>query len=101
MAGRQGSKRVGEVEAPPDLLEPNRDVSEAAAFRLGHGRPGTLSLSLSEGDEDPGVRERPGYRCVLAFFFVCVVCIGETALQLQKTRRPNNPIITTQPKKPV
>ena len=32
------------------------------AFALGHGRPGTLSLSLSENDDDPRVKGRPGYK---------------------------------------
>ena len=41
--------------------QPNPDISSSRAFQLGHGRPGTVSLSLSENDEDPGVKGRPGY----------------------------------------
>ena len=43
------------------FLQPNSDISSSRAFALGHTRPGTLSLSLTESDEDPGVRSRPGY----------------------------------------
>lgn len=42
--------------------QPNPELSDPAAFQLPHSRPGTLALSLSENDEEPGVRERPGYR---------------------------------------
>ena len=42
-------------------MQSNSDISSSRAFALGHSRPGTLSLSLSESDEDPGVRSRPGF----------------------------------------
>eukprot|EP00877_Chromochloris_zofingiensis_P002669 jgi/Chrzof1/12402/Cz06g33060.t1_CYP28 len=60
-AGRQGSKRLGEVEVPAGL-QPNTELSEATAFKLPHSRPGTVSLSLSENDEDPKLKDRSGYR---------------------------------------
>jgi peptidyl-prolyl cis-trans isomerase B (cyclophilin B) len=61
--GRQGSRRQGEVEPPKGLLGSNKDVSSAAALRVGAGdRPGTVALSLGEFDEDPAVRSRPGYQ---------------------------------------
>jgi peptidyl-prolyl cis-trans isomerase B (cyclophilin B) len=49
---------------PPHLsrLQSNRDLSSAAAFRIPHTRPGTVSLSLSENDEAPGMRDRAGYK---------------------------------------
>lgn len=48
VAGTQGPKRSGLVQAPPGL-PPNPDVLSAAAFRLPHRRPGTVSLNLSGG----------------------------------------------------
>lgn len=43
--------------------QPNSDLTSASAFRLRHARPGTLSLSLSECDEDPELRTgNPAYR---------------------------------------
>ncbi len=39
----------------------NSDLYSSSSFRLTHSRPGTVSLSLSENDEEPSVRERPGY----------------------------------------
>ena len=29
---------------------------------MSHSRPGTLSLSIGTNDDDPGIRQRPGYR---------------------------------------
>lgn len=42
----------------------NPDASDPSAFRLSHSRPGTLSLALTENDEDPVIKERPNYRNV-------------------------------------
>eukprot|EP00884_Botryococcus_braunii_P009119 jgi/Botrbrau1/18208/Bobra.53_1s0067.1 len=61
MAGRQGSKRMGEVAGLPEL-PPNDDLLNPRAFRLPHYRPGTVSLSLTENDDEPFVKQRPGYR---------------------------------------
>ncbi|GBF91011.1 peptidyl-prolyl cis-trans isomerase, chloroplastic [Raphidocelis subcapitata] len=59
---RQGSRRMGEVELS-EGLRPNTDISSPAGFKLTHGRPGTVSLSIaSDNDEDPAVRDKPGYR---------------------------------------
>ena len=46
VAGAQGPKRSGLVQAPPDL-PPNPDILASSAFRLTHRRPGTVSLNLS------------------------------------------------------
>ncbi len=43
-------------------LQSNPDLFTATAFKLPHNRPGTVSLSLSENDEEPGTKERTGYR---------------------------------------
>eukprot|EP00983_Pelagomonas_calceolata_P064478 1148151-Pelagomonas_calceolata.AAC.3 len=48
--------------SPP--LPPNPDLSSSRAFKLQHLRPGTLSLSLTENDEDPLVQAGAGYRNV-------------------------------------
>jgi hypothetical protein len=46
------------ARAPSQL---NSDISSSAAFSLYHSRPGTVSLSLSENDDDPKVKSQPGY----------------------------------------
>eukprot|EP00882_Tetradesmus_deserticola_P021370 GHRQ01023139.1.p1 GENE.GHRQ01023139.1~~GHRQ01023139.1.p1 ORF type:complete len:383 (+),score=69.69 GHRQ01023139.1:148-1296(+) len=61
-AGRRGSRRLGDIAEVPGLAV-NTDLASPGPFRLTHSRPGTVSLSLSENDEDPGVKERPDYRC--------------------------------------
>ncbi|GMH36750.1 hypothetical protein BSKO_04623 [Bryopsis sp. KO-2023] len=61
MAGQQGSKRMGQVQPPPDLA-PNSDVASAKAFKLDHSRPGTVSLSIGDNDDTPLYRERANYR---------------------------------------
>jgi peptidyl-prolyl cis-trans isomerase B (cyclophilin B) len=61
VAGQQGPRRSGLLEAPPGL-PPNPDTLNAAAFRLRHDRPGTLSLNLSENEDDAYLRNGPGYR---------------------------------------
>lgn len=66
MAGRQGPKRSGLLEAPPGLPS-NPDTLSSAAFRLHHQRPGTLSLNLSENEDEDYLRQLPGYRN-LSFF---------------------------------
>jgi peptidyl-prolyl cis-trans isomerase B (cyclophilin B) len=59
--GRQGPKRSGLLEAPPGL-PPNPDMVSPSAFRLRHSRPGTLSLNLSENEDEPYIRDARGYR---------------------------------------
>ncbi|KIY98053.1 hypothetical protein MNEG_9908 [Monoraphidium neglectum] len=69
-AGRQGSRRLGEVEGVPNL-QPNSDISSPAGFKLTHSRPGTVSLSISsDNDEDPATKDRPNYRCSLGLVAV-------------------------------
>lgn len=48
---------------PAGVLQVNTDLASPAPFKLTHSRPGTVSLSLSDNDEDPKVRERSDYRC--------------------------------------
>lgn len=61
-AGQQGAFRLGQVQAEGADLQSNPDLSSPSAFRLRHLRPGTLSLSLAENDEDPQLKLQPGYR---------------------------------------
>ncbi|BDA49114.1 probable peptidyl-prolyl cis-trans isomerase B [Coccomyxa sp. Obi] len=60
-AGRQGSPRMGLVQPPTDL-PPNKELLASRSFRLEHSRPGTVSLSISENDDDPILKQRPSYR---------------------------------------
>eukprot|EP00803_Ostreobium_quekettii_P011105 evm.model.scf_344.2 EVM.evm.TU.scf_344.2 scf_344:23588-28295(-) len=59
-AGRQGSRRMGAVEAP-DNLQYNPEVTSARAFALDHVRPGVVSLSVYENDDEPSIRDRKNY----------------------------------------
>ena len=61
-AGAPGSARLGEVEAPE--LAPNPELASAAAFRLTHRAPGTVSLALSADDDDDAPPRAPftGFR---------------------------------------
>ncbi|KAL3157549.1 hypothetical protein ABBQ32_012004 [Trebouxia sp. C0010 RCD-2024] len=63
-AGQQGSRRTGAVDihAPENVLSRNQEVLSSKAFRMSHSRPGTVSLSIGTNDDDPGIRQRPGYR---------------------------------------
>ncbi|KAL0020452.1 hypothetical protein WJX77_005028 [Trebouxia sp. C0004] len=63
-AGQQGSKRTGAVDMhlPESVLSRNQEVLSSKSFRMSHSRPGTVSLSLGTNDDDPGIRQRPGYR---------------------------------------
>ncbi|XP_078438223.1 cyclophilin-like peptidyl-prolyl cis-trans isomerase family protein [Wolffia australiana] len=62
-AGRQGRRERGEVRAPPGLAS-NTETFSPAAFNLGHRRPGTLSLCLTENDDYDEIRLNPSYRNV-------------------------------------
>ena len=42
-AGRQGSKRQGEVFVPKDSQQPNPELLQGASYRLPHMRPGEPS----------------------------------------------------------
>uniref|UniRef100_A0A0R0I9Z1 Peptidyl-prolyl cis-trans isomerase n=1 Tax=Glycine max TaxID=3847 RepID=A0A0R0I9Z1_SOYBN len=63
LAGRQGRPDKGEVRPPHDLPR-NTDTVAAKAFALTHSRPGVVSLSLSENDDDDEIKLDPGYRNV-------------------------------------
>jgi len=76
MAGRQGSKRMGELapswstllgDSPstssnPDLLNPSSFDAERLPPLLRHLKPGTLSLALGANDDDGALRLGQGYR---------------------------------------
>ncbi|KAK9919081.1 hypothetical protein WJX75_009237 [Coccomyxa subellipsoidea] len=59
-AGRQGSPRMGLVQPPTDLPA-NKELLASRSFRLEHSRPGTVSLSIAENDDDPLIKQRPSY----------------------------------------
>eukprot|EP01018_Ginkgo_biloba_P039838 Gb_21620 [translate_table: standard] len=63
LAGRQGRREKGEV-LPPHGLERNGESVDPRAFRLRHTKPGTVSLSLSENDDDDEFKLSPDYRNV-------------------------------------
>ncbi|KAK7354417.1 hypothetical protein VNO80_19878 [Phaseolus coccineus] len=63
LAGRQGRPDKGEVRPPRDLPR-NTETVDAKAFALTHSRPGVVSLSLSENDDDDDVKLDPEYRNV-------------------------------------
>ncbi|OIV98494.1 hypothetical protein TanjilG_18778 [Lupinus angustifolius] len=63
LAGRQGRPDKGEVR-PPNELARNIETVDPNAFVLTHSRPGVVSLSLSENDDDEEIKLDPGYRNV-------------------------------------
>jgi len=63
LAGRQGRPDKGEVRPPRDLPR-NTETVDAKAFALTHSRPGVVSLSLSENDDDDDIKLDPEYRNV-------------------------------------
>lgn len=62
-AGRQGLKEKGEV-ASPAHLDRNEDSIRSNSFKLKHTRPGTVSLCLSENDDEEGLKLSGDYRNV-------------------------------------
>lgn len=62
-AGRQGSKDRGET-SPPTKLDRNEEVVRGNSFKLGHQRPGTVSLCLSENDDEEALKLNSDYRNV-------------------------------------
>lgn len=60
LAGKQGPKRAGFLEAP-DTLVSNPESLSYGSFKLQHLRPGTLSLNLSKNEDDENIRLRPNY----------------------------------------
>jgi peptidyl-prolyl cis-trans isomerase B (cyclophilin B) len=63
LAGRQGRPDRGEVR-PPSYLPRNVETVDPKAFTLTHSRPGTVSLSLSENDDEDEIKFDPEYRNV-------------------------------------
>ncbi|CAJ1975581.1 unnamed protein product [Sphenostylis stenocarpa] len=63
LAGRQGRPDKGEVRPPRDLPR-NTETVDSKAFALTHSRPGVVSLSLSENDDDDDIKLDPEYRNV-------------------------------------
>ncbi|XP_061359174.1 peptidyl-prolyl cis-trans isomerase CYP28, chloroplastic [Gastrolobium bilobum] len=66
LAGRQGRPDKGEVRPPHDLAR-NTETVDPRAFSLSHSRPGVVSLSLSENDDDDQIKLDPSYRNVEFF----------------------------------
>lgn len=62
-AGRQGPRDKGET-SPPTMLDRNEEVVRGNSFKLRHQRPGTVSLCLSENDDEEAVKLNPDYRNV-------------------------------------
>jgi len=79
IAGKQGSKRQGFLEPPPEIQQgpSNPDLLNSSAFKLRHTRPGILSLNLSENEDEDGIRLRPGYK---ALSFIITAGPGAVAL---------------------
>ncbi|KAJ7957474.1 Peptidyl-prolyl cis-trans isomerase [Quillaja saponaria] len=63
LAGRQGRRDKGEVRVSSELAR-NTETIDSKAFLLTHSRAGVLSLSLSENDDDDGIKLDPNYRNV-------------------------------------
>ncbi|CAJ2636637.1 unnamed protein product [Trifolium pratense] len=63
LAGRQGRPDRGEVR-PPSYLPRNIETVDPKAFALTHSRPGIVSLSLSENDDEDEIKFDPEYRNV-------------------------------------
>lgn len=63
IAGRQGRPDRGEVQPPVNLAR-NMETVDPKAFLLQHSRPGTVSLCLSENDDDDDIKLKPNYRNV-------------------------------------
>ncbi|XP_024395315.1 peptidyl-prolyl cis-trans isomerase CYP28, chloroplastic isoform X2 [Physcomitrium patens] len=61
--GRQGAKDKGET-SPPTKLERNEEVVRGSSFKLRHLRPGTVSLCLSENDDEEAIKLNTDYRNV-------------------------------------
>ena len=61
ICGQQGPRRSG-LLTPLAELPPNPDLVSAAAFRLNHVRPGTVSLNLSENEDDEFIKMQKGYQ---------------------------------------
>ncbi|XP_068653626.1 peptidyl-prolyl cis-trans isomerase CYP28, chloroplastic-like [Aristolochia californica] len=63
VAGKQGRRDKGEVRPPKNLVS-NSETVDSKAFLLKHLRAGTVSLCLSENDDEEGIKLDPNYRNV-------------------------------------
>lgn len=61
VAGTQGPKRSG-LLSPPAELTRNADLLSSTAFKLDHRKPGTVSLNLSENEDDTSIQYSGSYR---------------------------------------
>lgn len=61
--GRQGPRDKGET-SPPTKLDRNEEVVRGNSFKLRHQRPGTVSLCLSENDDEEAIKLNSDYRNV-------------------------------------
>ena len=60
MAGKQGSHRMGFVEAP-EGVRPNSDLVSAEAFTLRHDRGGVVTLLVEENDDLEALKDSGKY----------------------------------------
>ncbi|KAG9456223.1 hypothetical protein H6P81_000731 [Aristolochia fimbriata] len=63
VAGKQGRRDKGEVRPPINLVS-NSETVDPKAFLLKHLRSGTVSLCLSENDDEDNIKLDPNYRNV-------------------------------------
>ncbi|KAL4541392.1 hypothetical protein Ndes2526B_g05923 [Nannochloris sp. 'desiccata'] len=61
VAGTQGPKRSGLLDPPAEITR-NPDVLSSVAFKLDHRKPGTVSLNLSENEDDNSIKFSGSYR---------------------------------------
>lgn len=61
VGGQQGPHRSGLLEVPPAVV-PNPDTLTSTAFCLRHLRPGTVSLNLSQNEDEEYLRAKRDYR---------------------------------------
>jgi peptidyl-prolyl cis-trans isomerase B (cyclophilin B) len=61
VAGTQGPRRSGLLQPPAEITR-NPDLLSSTAFKLDHRRPGTVSLNLSENEDDDSIKFSGSYR---------------------------------------
>jgi peptidyl-prolyl cis-trans isomerase B (cyclophilin B) len=61
VAGTQGPKRSGLLDPPAEITR-NPDLLSSTAFKLDHRKPGTISLNLSENEDDKSIQFSGSYR---------------------------------------
>lgn len=60
LLGHQGPKRLGYV-AGAQCSQPNTDLMQSASFQLPHRRPGTVSLAVTENEDEQYLQRLPSY----------------------------------------